>query len=136
MAAPPLSRADHASIERFVRGTLGCTCPDEVFEAIAIQRARLPECATQYTRLVVGDRLLIYVVHDTTARAVQGLTSHGLSERNDRGYNRFRLVVGCRGAGQLRADIETGFTGIAGADDRAHLHVMAADAVPEALRPS
>lgn len=122
-------------LKRFIRGTLGCRCPDEVFEAIVIERARTPDHASQYTRLVVGDRLLIYVAQDTSALTVRRLANQGLSERNDRGYNRFRLVVGCSCPPQLQVEIETGFAGVAGSDDRAHLHLIAADAVPEALRP-
>lgn len=135
MAAPPLSSAIRASIERFVRGTLGCRCPDEVFEAIVIERAHAPDHASRYTRLVVGDRLLIYIVQDTDALAVQRLTSKGLAERNDNGYNRFRLVIGCGDPAQVQGEIEMGFAGVAGADDRAHLHLIAADAVPHGLRP-
>lgn len=136
MAAPPLSSTDRASIERFVRGPLGCRCPDEVFEAIVIERARTPDHASQYTRLVVGDRLLIYVAQDTSVLAVRRLASQGLSERNERGYNRFRLVVAQDCPAHTRVDIEQAFREAAGPDDRAHLHVIGADAAPEALRTS
>lgn len=107
---PPSASTGRVSIERFVRGTLGCRCPDRVFETIAIQRDFAAGGDSHCTRLVVGDRLLIYIVQDAGAPAVRRLARTGLSERNDCGYNRFRL------------------------DDRAHLHVIAAQTVPAALR--
>lgn len=86
--------------------------------------------------MVVGDRLLIYIVQHAGALAVQRLASQGLSERNDRGYNRFRPVVVHDCPEQLRVDIEDAFREAAGPDDRAHPHVIAVDAVPQALRAS
>ena len=49
-------------IEHFVRATLGCQCPDEVFRSIAIDQLRTADGAIGYTRLLVGNRLLIYVL--------------------------------------------------------------------------
>jgi len=136
MVDPPLTSASRASIERFVRGTLGCRCPDQVFETIAIQRDFASGGASQCTRLVVGDRLLIYIVQDAGVPAVRRLASTGLSERNDCGYNRFRLVVAHECPAQLRLDIEEAFSEAAGLDDRAHLHFIAAETLPDALRAS
>ena len=49
-------------IEHFVRDTLGCRCPDEVLRSISIDHLYAADGATPYTRLIVGNRLLIYVL--------------------------------------------------------------------------
>ena len=49
-------------ITRFVRGTLGCQCPDEVFQSIVIGQERTADHGEPFTRLLVGDRLLIYIL--------------------------------------------------------------------------
>jgi hypothetical protein len=53
---------DRASIEHFVRSTLGCGCPDEVFQHLVV--SRLPPIAGRppIVQLQVGSRLLIHVV--------------------------------------------------------------------------
>ena len=136
--ALPMNPAERASIERFVRDTLGCRCPDEVFESITVRPASSPESAEPYTRLVVGSRLLIYVLESPGQRAapatVERLARRGLSERDEHGFNRFRLVVGCDPAARVPGELAAGFASITDNDDRAHLHVIAASQLPDVLR--
>lgn len=132
------SPADSQAIERFVRGTLGCGCPDEVFNSIAIERARRPGTCGQYVRLLVGNRLLIYVVEAQDpgqARAsISVLAPHGIDERDRLGLNRFRLVVAADYPAQPLAAEPAGSAGATDLDDRAHLHLVASDLVPASLR--
>jgi hypothetical protein len=133
-----MNPTDRQSIEHFVRTTLGCQCPDEVFESIAIERAPTPDTALPCTRLVIGDRLLIYI-HETqsaraTTAAVSRLAKQGLAERDAKQYNRYRLVLASAHPTQVLDDAGTSFASVAGTDERAHLHVLATDQLPDALR--
>ena len=80
-------------IEHFVRGTLGCQCPDEVFQSISIDRSGTADDAASCTRLLVGHRLLIYVLDAASfgvaESALADLVARGRRERDERGYNRF-----------------------------------------------
>ena len=120
------------ALEHFIRSTLRCKCPDEVFQSVTIDRA------DSHARLVIGNRLLIYVLEaaavHAAGKAVCRLTGQGLADRNALRLNRFRLVVASAQPTQVLADAKAGFAKAAGDDDRAHLHVLAADQLPPELR--
>ena len=101
-------------IEAFVRGRLGCNCPAEVFAHVEIDQ-RAEGC-----RIAIGDRLLLDLVAaaDGTADAEQigAMLETGRRERDRRGMNRFRLVLGC-----AEPDMPSAVAGAVG-DDRVHLH--------------
>ena len=125
-------------ITRFVRGTLGCQCPDDVFRSIVIGQERTPDDGAPFTRLLVGDRLLIYI-HETqpakaTTATVSKLATQGRTERDDKQYNRFRLVIVADDPTELLTAAQSSFADVAGTDDRAHLHVLATHQLPHALR--
>jgi len=133
-----MTPADRPSIEHFVRSTLGCRCPDEVFQSIAIERASTSRDALPHTRLVIGGRLLIHVFEAPSARAtaaaVSVLAKKGLAERDAQHFNRYRLVVASDHPTQILTDAKTSFASAVDDDDRAHLHVLATDQLPDALR--
>ncbi len=54
-------QVNREEIERFVRGELGCGCPDEVFQHIILGAGEAGPGKVSFSRLVVGERLLIYV---------------------------------------------------------------------------
>ena len=120
-----------SDLQRFVRGTLGCKCPDDVFQSVAI------DCREDHTRLMIGNRLLIYVVETTAeppaGKAVSRLVEQGLADRNSQRLNRFRLVVACPEPSPDLASAKAAFAAVAGDDDRAHLHVISADQLPAEL---
>ena len=122
-------------IEHFVRATLGCQCPDEVFRSIAIDQLRTADGAIGYTRLLVGNRLLIYILDTAAVRVADGalaeLVVRGCRERNERGYNRFRLVIACDDPASESTSVQHAFDRAAGNDERAHLHCL-----PRALLPA
>ena len=132
-----MSATETPSIERFVRGTLGCRCPDEVFASIRVEQQA--EAGTPFVRLLVGERLLIYVLHPRpgppAAALVTALAARGRAERDACGYNRFRLVVAGDARDPAGAEIPERFAAAAGEDPHAHLHLVAPDLLPAALRP-
>jgi hypothetical protein len=135
-----LTPADTKSVERFVRGTLGCRCPDEIFADIAITHERHPDSNLTYTRLVLGNRLLVYVLdaqHPNALRAdVATMTTKGRADRDTEFLNRFRLVVTADRPVETQAEVDAAFSGAAGHDDHAHLHVIDADKLPTPLGTS
>ena len=124
-------------IERFVRDGLGCGCPKEVFQSVAVER--LPAIAGRppMVRLVVGSRLLIHVVAPPAGAAAPGwieqLAAHGRAARDHHGYQRFRLVVAAPGSLQSAGEIGARFARAVAGDERMHLHFVAPDALPARL---
>jgi len=122
-------------IEHFVRATLGCQCPDEVFRSVSIDHVSTASFAVPYTRLLVGNRLLIYILDAATPRvadaALADLVTRGRRERNERGYYRFRLVVACDEPTSKNTAVQHAFDEASGNDERAHLHCL-----PRALLPA
>jgi hypothetical protein len=124
-------------IERFVRETLGCGCPDEVFQSIEVADASTTSGTVSFTRLVIGQRLLIHVWRPATAAAlpedVQALAAQGCAERDARGYNRYRLVIATAEPEGTIDAVAAAFTDVVGDDDRAHVHVVAASELAAGL---
>ena len=122
-------------IEHFVRATLGCQCPDEAFQSISIDRVGAADGTASYTRLLVGHRLLIYVLDAATIGVADGaltdLVAGGRRERDERGYNRFRLVIACDDPASEKTAVQHAFDEACGNDGRAHLHCL-----PRALLPA
>lgn len=122
-------------LERFVRETLGCTCPDEVFERVEIgEGSPLPD-GGRIQRIAIGGRLLIYLVDGVAVvavdRDIRGWTLSGRIDRDGAGMNRFRLVIGLNGLSGPDADrIKDAFAAACDdGDDRMHLHLVASDAI-------
>jgi hypothetical protein len=122
-----------AALERFVRDTLGCQCPDEVFHNVEVGPLALPGGMGTGRRLVIGDRLLIHVIAASQRPQrlqLEELAIAGRDERDRLGLNRFRLVVGMPAATSDAPAFEQRFRRALGGDDRAHLHLLAADRLP------
>ncbi len=130
--------ADRSDIEQFVRRTLGCQCPDEVFASVAIARVAARGCPQPVVRLVVGDRLLIYIVENDEVGSredvVQALAQAGRLDRDEHGLNRFRLVVAGDCDERRETALRERFESSTAQDARTHLHVVAPDALPGVLR--
>ncbi len=109
-------------LKTFIRGTLGCSCPDPVFEHIDINSEG------SLTRIVVGGRLLIHLARPhpnaLDERFMPDLVQRGKTERDAKSYNRFRLVLAASaGDAARRALFERARDG----DDKLHLHIIARD---------
>jgi hypothetical protein len=136
----PPTPADREDIESFVRGVLGCGCPDEVFDSLLLAPISPDRGAPEHLRLLVGGRLLIYLVDAPDAEGLETdiatLAARGRAERDGAGYHRFRLVALAEPGSFAATLAEAAFRETAAGDQRAHLHCIEAAAVPRALLPA
>lgn len=123
---------DHKSIREFVRNILGCTCPEDVFQYIECQAdvGTGGGVGLDY-EINVGNRLLIYVVSlDQHPDSLRDVISHlfrlGTEQRDEYGFNRFRLVLLCRTPDSV-ADQALNIFHSLSPDDKVHLHVIGRD---------
>ncbi len=122
------------AVIRFVREVIGCNCPDEVFRNIEVQRgsSAVKACSAD-CELRIGGRLLIVVTSEPIAHLSARLAqviAEGKRARDDRQFNRFRLVVQTENATQEREKLLHAFEAFAEKDERTHLHVFGKTEVP------
>lgn len=127
-----------AAIKSFATETLGCRCPDDVFEQIDDHgRATIPGLAVPFRRLLIGRRLLIYIVEcDEPAAlwaALPVLVEEGKAERDDHGYNRLRVVVAAEQPVFIEHQAEASFSSLGNVDENVHLHVLARCLIPDCV---
>ncbi|WP_373510450.1 hypothetical protein, partial [Thiocapsa sp.] len=124
-----------SELERFVRETLGCNCPDDVFERVRIREGPPLPDGGRVRRIAIGGRLLIYLVDgvpvDAVNRDIGAWTLSGQIDRDGAGMNRFRLVIGLDRLSGPDADRIKGVFAAAcdEGDDRMHLHLVAPDSI-------
>ena len=129
--------------ESFIRDTLGCQCPAELFQELG-QETELSEgplfrAFRQHDSAMspvidrifsVGGRLLVVVARVRYREAILRLLEAGLSVRDSMGFNRFRLVI--------FSPVEIPHEDVAvpsHLDDRVHLHVIASClSIPPAIK--
>jgi len=120
-------------IKRFVKKTLGCGCPEEVFQYIDCQYDLQVEDVPLKARINVGNRLLIYVAEVSNTEIIAGLLAHiigaGKKERDQRGFNRFRLVLAAEKIDEIKPAAERLFNDIE-KDDKVHLHIISKADIP------
>ena len=121
-------------IKSFVKDTLGCTCPEEVFRHIEhAENIPIQENLKVAHRIDVGVRLLIYVYKverlTDVLEDIPELIQHGQRAKENGGYNRFRLV--------LVSDDKEGVAGVATKvfdtlekEENIHLHVIGEEEFP------
>lgn len=132
----PLKPSQRASIERFIRDVLGCTCPDEVFQTICIDRnpPTFTGIGQQAHSIAVGGRLLILVIVVTNWPALGnelgGILQRGRQLRDHGGFNRFRLVVATPDQQSALPVLVSQFESLASQDNLTHLHVVSPDQLP------
>lgn len=116
----------------FVRDTLGCSCPEDVFDDISCEdpqsSGRLfeslkdldPEAADTVRQMIsIGGRLIVIVSAATESGFVKRLARAGVSVREGFGYNRLRLALPA--GGTLEGSEEEILDGF---DERVHLHFL------------
>jgi len=132
-----VTEPDHGDIERFVRGTLGCGCPDEVFRTVSLSRLPAVPGRPAVLQLLIGSRLLIHVAaapaEPSAAGWLEQLAANGRAARDRHGYNRFRLVVVGVVTTAPAAELEARFARALARDERAHLHLLDAAQLPAEL---
>jgi hypothetical protein len=120
------------ALRAFVRDTLGCTCPEAVFDAVAVSDLVVDGQAAG-TRLVIGDRLLVYLVEREVPTAAIGvLAAAGSADRDRHGLNRFRLVIDLPD-GEMPLALEDVFTAAVARDAKSHLHCVRREGIAAAL---
>ncbi len=124
---------DREAIKIFVQKTLGCGCPEEVFEHIDCHfNIKLNDIALSH-KINIGNRLLIYVIEVNDQSSVINilpfLVSAGKNERDNLKFNRFRLVLVTDKLNEIKGNAETIFKTIP-KDEKVHLHVVDKKKVP------
>jgi hypothetical protein len=126
---------DTTSLESFVHGALGCTCPDEVFQSV---RIRNPEAVftglSQGFLIDIGGRLLVLIIEvdhwEALSPRLETLLAQGRRFRDAEGFNRFRLVIATPEVAAARAALTRQFNALANRDERLHLHVLSPGVLP------
>lgn len=116
------------AIKAFTREILGCDCPDEVFDKVVCEDdVQINSELTLFYRINIGDKLLIYilVLNQTNKLGTElpELIDAGEKERNDRGFNRFRLVLVSEHPDVIKDDAHKLFEQL-GKDEKIHLHIV------------
>ncbi len=117
------------NLKTFVKLTLGCRCPDAVFEHVEIDRnIQTDNGIFLHSRINIGNRLLIYVMEQKGSSfdpdELPNIIHGGIHERYKYGFNRFRLVLAFEGSEELRRTVENIFDKLPDKDDRTHLHII------------
>ena len=122
---------DVEAIKHFVRHTLGCGCPDEVFNDLELCREDARPGEPPVRPLLVGRRLLICILDceeiAELSAIMPGLVRKYRRERDRLGYNRVRIVVAASNPMALQTAADLQFQNLPEVDERMHLHVLQAD---------
>ncbi len=126
--------AHHEKIKAFVQQTLGCGCPEEVFYSIDYQsNIKVNDQILLRDKIIIGKRLLIYVVEvnntDYLNQTLPFLFDIGKKERDEKGFNRFRLVVAADAFNEIKQVAENIFKNIE-KDEKVHLHFVLKNSTP------
>ncbi|NVM20313.1 MAG: hypothetical protein HWN68_00850 [Desulfobacterales bacterium] len=114
-------------IINFVRHTLGCTCPDEVFDQIECRDGG-GRTSTYTQSITLGGRLLIYIWKTNDPSLVEAelpaMLAAGKNERDRRGLNRFRAVIATDDVDRIGSIAKQLFRDLSDKDEKVHLHVV------------
>ena len=130
------SGVPNEEIKKFVRDDLGCTCPDEVFEAISVVHdpAEFNDLQKGYL-YEIGGKLLVYLVmtHDWSSLidSLEQIFTRGREKRDAEKFNRFRLVVVTPNIQPARQILLRQFDKLSERDERLHLHIVTPDQLPK-----
>lgn len=123
------------TLKIFIKDTLGCGCPDKVFDKIEVEKQHTDGYANEFTRIVVGDTLLIYIVqpsvHERFSDRVEVIGMAGKADRDANRYNRFRLVVAPAVENSNIDDVLDRFISEFGADGKMHIHSVSINLLAE-----
>jgi hypothetical protein len=120
------------TLKIFVKRTLGCACPDEVFENIEYFSGSSPDVSG----IILGNRLLLFLWKtddpaDIATDTVKLLQS-GKLERDRRSLNRFRLVIATDHVEKIKPKADHLFKAIhSQMDEKIHLHVVHKKNLPQ-----
>ena len=124
---------NNEKLKGFVRNTLGCGCPEEVFEKIDVSMHLAVGHEKEVTRIVVGDTLLIYIIGpEPYGDFIDRVESVGLAAKNDRdtnNYNRFRLVISGFEDYVRQREASERFSELFKMDAKMHIHFVSQELV-------
>ncbi len=124
----------HDRLTSFVRGTLGCGCPDEVFSEIVVRVMAADNPAPVRLAIEVGGRLLVHVIEGGPAlddpRLISKVVEDGVRRRDEGGFNRLRLVVAVGGPDGVGETLRRRFDAVSSRDERTHLHILPSSSIP------
>jgi hypothetical protein len=119
---------NNSALKTFIKNTLGCGCPDSVFEKIEVKKHQTSEYPNEFTRIVVGDTLLIYIIRpaDNSSKndSIEAIALNGKDDRDSNHYNRFRLVLASNDRPAMSETLEKQFIKSSGTDDKMHIHFI------------
>jgi hypothetical protein len=125
------------SIRHFIKGRLGCGCPDEVFESI--QLTHQPDCFNGLpveSLLEVGGRLLVAIGKQgdwlRLNKNLEQIIHAGILFRDRNGFNRFRLVIATDDE-EVRLAIQQSYDSLTGKDEKTHIHFVTPKELPDEL---
>lgn len=115
-------------VEDFVRKSLGCNCPQEVFEYIDNQSSvKIDENIILDYEINIGNRLLIFAAGidkiDSLETVIIKLIQTGMKKRNEKKFNRFRLVLLTTGINDIAEKAQEIFNSVI-SDEKIHLHII------------
>ena len=114
----------YPEVKTFVQGTLGCSCPEEVFDRIAVDTG----AGEVSHRIRIGGRLLVYILDAgrtaDVSSAVASALQEGVRERDRDHFNRLRLVVVSPSPGGIAGTARDAFSSSPARDEKTHLHVL------------
>jgi hypothetical protein len=117
-------RPPDPKIKAFVQRTLGCSCPEEVFDRIEIDFG----AGEISHRIRIGGRLLVYILDASRtgdiAGAVASALQHGVHERDRDHFNRLRLAVVTSSPAQIADAAQAAFASSPARDAKTHLHLL------------
>ena len=123
---------NNKKLKTFIKETLGCGCHDEVFEKIDLSKHEVEGCSRELTRIVAGDKLLIYVIpwkEDNLCDLVELVGIAGKRDRDASSYNRFRLVLSVTEGVEKIDHVSLHFSNFFAADEKMHIHFVSNELV-------
>jgi hypothetical protein len=133
-----ISGTDKKAIKSFVQGVLGCTCPNEVFLNIKLEKN--PSNFADLSRgdlISIGGTLLVYLIKPNDGEELVGklelLFNRGQETRDKGGFNRFRLVVSTSRIQPTQEILARQFETLEDLDGRLHLHVIGIEQLPDLI---
>jgi hypothetical protein len=125
---------DNKVIKEFARKTLGCNCPEAVFQYIDCRTAiKVDENILLDYEINIGNRLLIFVAEidktDPLQSVISKLVQVGTTKRDEKKFNRFRLVLLTTGADDITEQATEIFNSHV-TDEKVHIHVIKTEDFP------